>query len=117
MIFSAAYPHSRLGFLVGSTGKQSTCNMGDLGLISDWEDPMEKERLIHSSISGFGELHDCTQVHAVAKSQMTELIYSLRNGPLAFSQVLGLSLGLGLILFSSIALFKHLLQKQLSWDC
>ena len=37
------------GFPGGSEGKVSACNAGDLGLISDWEDPLEKEIAIHSS--------------------------------------------------------------------
>ena len=28
-----------LGFLCGSAGKESACNVGDLGLIPGWEDP------------------------------------------------------------------------------
>ena len=39
-----------LGFPGGSDGKESTCNAGDLGLILGWEDPLEKEMAIHSSI-------------------------------------------------------------------
>ena len=34
------------GFPGGSAGKESTCNVGDLG----WEDPLEKEMVTHSSI-------------------------------------------------------------------
>ena len=29
----------------GSAGKESACNVGHLGLIPGWEDPLEKERL------------------------------------------------------------------------
>ena len=39
-----------IGLLCGSAGKESTCNMGDLGLILGWEDPLEKETTPHSSI-------------------------------------------------------------------
>ena len=39
-----------LGFPGGSAGKESTCNAGDLGLIRDWEDPLEKGTATHSSI-------------------------------------------------------------------
>ena len=39
-----------LGFPGGSDGKESTCNAGDMGLILGWEDPLEKEMAIHSSI-------------------------------------------------------------------
>ena len=39
-----------MGFPGGSAGKESACNAGDLGLISGWEDPLEKGKAIHSSI-------------------------------------------------------------------
>jgi len=35
-----------LGFPCGLAGKESTCNVGDLG----WEDPLEKRKATHSSI-------------------------------------------------------------------
>ena len=35
-----------LGFPGGSVGKESACNMGDLG----WEDSLEKGKATHSSI-------------------------------------------------------------------
>ena len=38
------------GFPIGSGVKNSAANAGDLGLISDWEDPLEKEMATHSSI-------------------------------------------------------------------
>ena len=38
------------GFLGGSVGKESTCNVGDLGSILGWEDPLEKGKTTHSSI-------------------------------------------------------------------
>ena len=39
-----------LGFPGGSAGKESTCNMGDLGLIPGLEDPLENGTATHSSI-------------------------------------------------------------------
>ena len=39
-----------LGFTRGSNGKESTCNVGDLGSIPDWEDPLEEGMATHSSI-------------------------------------------------------------------
>ena len=33
-----------------SDGKESACNAGDPGLILGWEDPLEKEMTIQSSI-------------------------------------------------------------------
>ena len=37
-------------FPYSSVGKESACNAGDQGLIPSWEDPLEKEMAIHSSI-------------------------------------------------------------------
>ena len=39
-----------LGFSGSSAGKESACNVGDLGLIPGWEDPLEKWKATHSSI-------------------------------------------------------------------
>ena len=39
-----------LGFPGGSDGKEYACNAGDSGLISGWEDPLEKGMATHSSI-------------------------------------------------------------------
>ena len=39
-----------VGFLSGSAGKESVCNVGDLGSTLGWEDPLEKEMATHSSI-------------------------------------------------------------------
>ena len=39
-----------LGFPGALTAKESTCNAGDLGLIRDWEDPLEKGTATHSNI-------------------------------------------------------------------
>ena len=38
------------GFPGGSDGKDSACNVGDLGSILGWEDPLEKGMAAHSSI-------------------------------------------------------------------
>ena len=43
----------KMGFPVGSVGKECACNAGDTGdkgLIPCWEDPLEKEIATHSSI-------------------------------------------------------------------
>ena len=40
------------GFLCGSAGKESAYNAGDLGLLPDWEDPLEKGKGTHSSWPG-----------------------------------------------------------------
>ena len=56
----------------GSDGKESTCSVGDLGLILDWEDPLEEGMATHSSIlvwripKGRGTWQAI--VHGVAKS-------------------------------------------------
>ena len=34
----------------GSDGKESACNVGDLGLIPGWGDPLEEEMATYSSI-------------------------------------------------------------------
>ena len=39
-----------MGFPRGSAGQESTCNVGDLGSILGWEDPLEKGKVTHSSI-------------------------------------------------------------------
>ena len=39
-----------LGFPDGSDGKETTCNVGDVGLISGWEDPLKKRMATHSNI-------------------------------------------------------------------
>ena len=38
------------GFLDGSDGKESACNVGDPSLIPGWEDLLEKGMATHSSI-------------------------------------------------------------------
>ena len=40
-----------LGFPDGSAGKESACNVRDLGLIPGLEDPLEKETATHCSVS------------------------------------------------------------------
>ena len=39
-----------LGFPGGSDGKESACNVGDLGSIPGWEDPLEEGMATHSSL-------------------------------------------------------------------
>ena len=39
-----------LGFPGGSDGKESACNVGDLGSIPGWEDPLEEGMTTPSSI-------------------------------------------------------------------
>ena len=39
-----------LGFPCGSAGKESACNVGDLGSIPAYKDPLKKGKATHSSI-------------------------------------------------------------------
>ena len=39
-----------VSFPGSSDGKESACNVGDLGLILGWEDSLEKETATHSNI-------------------------------------------------------------------
>ena len=39
-----------MGFPCGSDGKESACNVGDLGSILGLEDPLEKDMATHPSI-------------------------------------------------------------------
>ena len=39
-----------LGFPCGSAGKESACNVRDLGLILGWEESLENRKATHSSI-------------------------------------------------------------------
>ena len=63
-----------LGFPGCSVGKESTCNVGDLGSILSWVDPLEEGMASHSSILTWRIPMDreaCwATVHGVAKSQM-----------------------------------------------
>ena len=62
--FSAA-----LGFPCGSAGKESACNVGDLGRSLGREDPLEKEKANHSSILAW---KIPWTVPGIAESDMTE---------------------------------------------
>ena len=48
LILAFSYCLSEL--LIGSAGKESAHNEGDLGLIPGWEDPLEKGIATHSSL-------------------------------------------------------------------
>ena len=43
-------PTKDQAFSGGSDGKESTCNLGDLGSIPGWEDPLEEGMATHSSV-------------------------------------------------------------------
>ena len=62
-----------LGFTGGSDGKESSCNVGDLG----WEDPLEEGMTTHSSILAWSIRLDRggvwrATVHGVTESDRTE---------------------------------------------
>ena len=57
-----------LGFLCGSPGKESTCNVGDLGWIPGLGRSPEERKGYPLQYSGLENFMDCT-VNAVAKSQ------------------------------------------------
>ena len=61
------------GFPGGSDGKESACNMEDLGLIPGWEDPLEEGMATHSSILAWRIPKDrgawWATVHGVTKNQ------------------------------------------------
>ena len=63
-----------MGFLGGSDSKESTCIVGDLGLIPGWEEPLEEGMATHSSNSCLENSMDrgawWAVVHVVAKSQL-----------------------------------------------
>ena len=60
------------GFPGGSYDKESACNVGDLGLSLDWEDPLEEGMATHSSILAWRIPMDrgawWATVHGVTKS-------------------------------------------------
>ena len=39
-----------MGFPCGSAGKESACNVGNLGSIPGWEDPLEKGKALFLTI-------------------------------------------------------------------
>jgi len=47
---SFGVPTLVLGFSGGSACKESACNVGDLGSIPSWEDPLEEGMATHSNI-------------------------------------------------------------------
>ena len=64
-----AYLTSRFGFPGGSDGKESACNVEDLGSIPGQKDPLEKGTATHCSILAWRLPMDReTIVHGVAKS-------------------------------------------------
>ena len=64
----------KAGFPGGSDGKESTCNVGDLGSIPGLEDPLEEGMATHSSILAWripmGRGAWRASVHRVTKSRI-----------------------------------------------
>ena len=62
-----------VGFPGGSDGKESACNVGGLGLILGWENPLEEGMATNSSIVAWRIPMDKgawrAAVHRVARSQ------------------------------------------------
>ena len=61
-----------LVFPGSSDSKESACNAGDLGLIPDWEKPLEEGMKTHSSILAWRipvDRQAWTTVHGATKSQ------------------------------------------------
>ena len=52
-----------MGFPCGSAGKESTCNVGDLGLILIWEDPLEQGKATLLQYSGLENSMDCVVIY------------------------------------------------------
>ena len=65
-----------MGFPSGSSGKESVCNAGDLGLIPGLEETVEEGMDTHSSILAWSILVDRgdwrATVHGVTNSQVTK---------------------------------------------
>ena len=61
-------PHSIQGFPCGSAGKESACNVGDLGSIPELGRSPGERKGYPPQYSGLENPMDCT-VHEVAKSQ------------------------------------------------
>ena len=64
------------GFPGGSECKESTCNVGELGSIPAWEDPLKEGMATHSSILAWiipmGRGAWWTTVHGVVEADTTE---------------------------------------------
>ena len=62
-----------LGFPGGSDGKESACNVGDLGSIPGWDDPLEEGMATHSSLLAWRIPMDRgagrATVHGITKSR------------------------------------------------
>ena len=60
-----------LGFPCGSAGKESARNVGDLGSILDWKDPLKKGKATHSTRIP-GEFHGLYSPWGHKELDMTE---------------------------------------------
>jgi len=50
LIMKKQHPRAYSGFPGGSDGKESAYNVGDLGSVLGWEDPLEKGMATHLSM-------------------------------------------------------------------
>ena len=91
-----AYFYDLLGFPGDSDNKESACKARDLGSISGWEDPLEKEMTTHSTILAWRIPWTAEPgVHEVTESDMTEQLslslISLVRMSLSVNHVCGMS--------------------------
>ena len=91
-----AYFYDLLGFPGDSDNKESACKARDLGSISGWEDPLEKEMTTHSTILAWRiPWTEEPGVHEVTESDMTEQLslslISLVRMSLSVNHVCGMS--------------------------
>ena len=79
-------PHESLSFPGGSTGKESTCNAGDLGSVSELGRSLGEGNSYPLQYSGLENSMDCI-VHGVAKNQ-TRLSYFHFHESLKFNEII-----------------------------
>ena len=60
-----------------SAGKESACNVGDLGLTLGWEDPLEKRKATYSSILA-RRVHGLYSSWGCKESDMAERLSPMR---------------------------------------
>ena len=109
-----------LGFPGGSTGKESTCNVGDLGSIPGLGRSPGEGKGYPLQYSGLESSMDCI-VHGVAKNQtrLSDFDFTIRcewshRDLVEWSQKWGNSLPLSLDFISKVPVYRYL--KSLSWE-
>ena len=85
---------SYLGFPCGSAGKESACNVGDLGSIPGWEIPWRRERL-PTPVYWPGEFHGLYSLRGRRESDTTYLpnliVNALKLGPVLYLSIPSIS--------------------------